>query len=237
MGFLGTSKTSSIHQLLPEQQDALNQMLSYARGGQTPYKGDFNVSPEMLSYFTKALNEDTLGVGTALQTFMDSGQPVDQTAAFQKERHVAETAATKASSNVVAKAQAAGAGYSSVAAGEAARAGAEVRSQAELDILGKVATAKENAATRQVQALGLASQFVSATRAQMISASQVELAAKQFQEGMNYQEFQRMHPDVYKVLETIWGKNVDWVVQNQPNAMGNFLQFAGTVAAMAAMFI
>lgn len=233
MGFLRTSRTTATPKILPEQQGALDMMMSYAKQGQTPYTGDFNVSPDMLAFFNKALTEDTFGVGTALQTFMNSGQPVDQTAEFQKERQVAETAATKASSDVIAKAQAAGAGYSSVAAGEAARAGAEVKSQAELDILGKITTAKENAANRQVQAIGLASQFVTAMRQQMIYASQVELAANEFSKGMTYQEFQRMHPDVYQILQSIWGRNVDYVVQNQPTALGNFLQFAGGVAKIA----
>jgi len=236
MGFLDifkTSKTTTKPDLLPEQQDAMNYLLNYAKGGQTPYSGDFNINSDYLTNYGNELKSDPYGSLEFLQNLVaNGGNPVDQTASFAKQRDVATNAATRAAADVLSKAAKSGAAYSSSAAGAAAERAGEVKAQSEANILQQEAKAQEAARQRQIAGAQILVQFKTLMDQGLLNAARLDMAAKQYEAGMNYEEFKRMYPDIYKVLESIWGRNVDFYSQTTPNGLGNLLNFAGAVTSV-----
>jgi len=232
MSFLKTSKTKRYENLTDEQKEAEGLLMDKARAGQTPYSGDFNISSDFLNMFKDLYSGPGYGQTDFLKKVMDTGMPVDRTELFQKQREIAGTAADKAKARVLSDAAKAGARYSTPAAAAATQAASEVRAKSEANILQQIAQAEEMAKQRQMAGAQLLQQFQLAQEQGLLNASRIDEAAKQWEKGMDYEEFKRMHPDVYKLLLSIWGRNVDFTMEHKPTAFGNLLQ----TAAVAAQF-
>lgn len=232
----GNKTSQTTQQLMPQQQEAVNALMDYARQGQTPYGGDFNVTPDILQALMGAYKsgEGFAGLEGPLKEGMSSGFNVATDEFAKSQRALADTAINKAVQKVMAEAAGGGSKYSSAAATRAARAGGEVQAQAENEILKQVIAARENAANRRTQLIGVAGQLTQAFQQFGVDIAKLQMAANQFQEGMSYEEFKRMHPDVYQIMLQVFGKDVDSVIQQEPNAFGKLTSFlAPIVSGMA----
>lgn len=216
--------------LTPEQQQAAQLLLRQAQMGQTPYSGGFNVTPQGLEELFSTLAAGRLPEEVSgLSEIAKTGAPVSMTEAFQKQRELAQTAATRAFEDALAQAARFGAKYSSPGVAAAAREAANVQAQSELSILQQVAQAEERARQRQLEASQLILNAVNAARSLGVDAARVLTAAKQFEVGMDYEEFKRQYPDVYQLLGMLWGRNVDFYIKQRPSMVGPILGVVGTV--------
>ncbi len=237
----GSAKnTQTVTQMTtPKQRQAESMLMSKAMQGQATYNPNdpanqkFNVTPAGWDAFIESLanpeSSDTLGLYDYLRGAIATGNPVDQTASFQAQRAVAETAATRSAENVMGRAGQTGAKYGSAAAGAATAAAGSVQQQAEAAILQQVVAAEEAAQQRRQAASQLAASVLQANKALQLDAARISTSINQFNAGMNYEEWKRVNPDVYQLLQAVWGRQVDQLVQNQQGWLGPALQVVGTI--------
>jgi hypothetical protein len=220
--------------LTPEQQQAQQMLLQMAQQGPPRYTGSFDVQPEILQQFFGQLSQGQLPLMdenslAALRGLAQTGAPVDLTPMFQQQREIARQAATEAVQQVLGQMSQAGAKYSSIAAQQAAKAAGQVQAQTELGILQQAAQAQEAARARQLQALQTLAQVGQAATALGLDAARIEMAAKQFQAGMNYEDFKRQYQDVYQLLGVLWGRNVDFYLRQKPDYVAAALPILGAI--------
>lgn len=236
---MGNPKSKTHFALTPQQQTAQDMLLSQARRGQQPFAGSFDITPASLASLQNQMGSDDpfnlnqFGMEELMREMMGTGAPVDQTASFAAQRKVAEEAAQRAVENVLARSGQAGVRYGSPTMGAAAREGASVAAQAEANILSQVAQAQEQAQQRRIQAAQLTAGIQQSAMALNVDMAKIEMAAKQFEQGMRYEEFKRMYPDVYQLLLSVWGRNVDMVLEQAPDRLGQILGFVGPILGAA----
>jgi len=228
----GSDKAKQTPGILPEQREALNLLLGYARGGQRPYGGDFNIDFSSMPGWDAlmgSLTGDFLGLGgeDALRGLI-AGDTTDISKLVETQRKLADTAAKQAAGQVLAGAAKGGGRYSSSAAAAAAQAAGNVKAGVEAKILDLQRQMLENAKQRQIAALQLLSRVRMAQEQGILDAARLQAAAKQWQKGMEYEEFKRMYPDVYKMLLVIFGRNIDFYTQKNPSLLSWALAGANT---------
>lgn len=225
-----TSETTTTVGLTPEQQTAQRELLNTALQGQQSYGGNFDITPDVLSgYMDLVTQPGGEGLNDFLNRAMETGLPTELGESATQARRVADAAARRAAVGTLAEGSKYGGKFSTQAAGTAGQRAAEVAAQAELAILQERERSQQLARQRQLAAADIASRLGQAAQQGVLNVAQLELAANQWQEGMDYEEWKRQNPDVYQILESIWGRNVDFMMEKNPTAFGSFLSFASGV--------
>ena len=215
----------------PEQTIAMQYLLNQLQRGQTPYTGDFNITPD--DYLRRFMEySGDLGFDTSgLEELARTGAPFNQEEMFAKQRELAEGAATKALEQKLAEMEKFGAKYSSPAVAAATKEAATVKAQTELGILQQMAQEHAAAQQRRLAASQLLLQGIDAMRSLGVDAARVYVAGKQFEKGMQYEEFKRMYPDVYQLATAIFGRNVDYYIKQRPDYISTVLSIIGLIVA------
>ena len=232
---MSSSKNKVTYGLTPQQQVASDILLQLAnRNMSARYPGSFAVDIGDLESGDLSIGLQRLGVDPAIfGELVKTGFATDTTELTNQTRQVGREQVARAFEDAVARASEAGGAFSSAARAAGVKAATGEAAKYELGVLQQVLGAQEAAAQRRMMGLQLAMQAAQTAQALGIDAAKVRLAAQQFTSGMDYEEWKRQNPDTFTLLATLFGRNVDTHIQQNPSWVGPALLAISRIVAAA----
>lgn len=226
---MGSRRKEITYGMTPQQHAAANILLKMVSEGNRAYPRPFTM-PEVSDVMQTPLSGAD---ATALSELTRTGFAPDTSAVLNQIRTVGREEVARAFEGSLARAGAAGSMFGTAARAAAAKAATGEAAKYEQRALELGLAAQEGAAQRRVQGLQLAAQINQAAQSLNLDAARLRIAAAQFQQGMDYEEWKRQNPDVFSLLGLLYGKNVDMLVSQRPDQIGPTLLAIATIVGGA----